>query len=86
MKLTSQIVTNVLLAAILTVLVLIWQRMPPTLGDFLALKSNKEAHIALQAKQPVVRAVIPDTLGVDVINRSLDVHIQNTPIEVRVEK
>lgn len=77
MKYLPQILTNILLAGILAVLVLIWQRMPPVVGDFTAAKDNKEALAALAARQPIIRANtnLSEPIRVDVNNSTLDVRV-----------
>ena len=83
MKNTAQTLTNILLAGILAVLFLIWQRMPPVIGDFTAAKDNKDALAALAARQPLVRANLSEPIRVDVDNSTLSVRVVDTPIEVR---
>ena len=73
MKYTADKLTNLLLAIIIGLLFLIWHRMPPTVGEISAAKGADRK--ALMMKQAVVRAVIPDTIDVNVENTSLDVTI-----------
>ena len=75
MKTIASILTNILLAGILAVLVLIWQRMPPVVSDFTAAKDNKEALAALAARQPLIRANLSEPIRVDVENSSLSVRV-----------
>ena len=82
MKSISNIITNALLIIIAITLVLIWRRMPPTVAEFNAAKGVDRTTLSM--KQPVVRAVIPDTIDVNVENSSLDVDVSNAPIEVTI--
>jgi hypothetical protein len=82
MKSIADITTNLLLAIIALILFLIWHRMPPTVAEIAAAKGADRK--ALTMKQPVVKAVIPDTIDVNVENSSLDVDVGNTPIEVTI--
>ena len=84
MIIKTNVVTNVLLAAIAVLLFLIWHRMPPSAGEIAAAKGANRR--ALTMKQPVVRAVIPDTIDVNVENSSLDVDVSNTPLEVTITR
>jgi hypothetical protein len=73
MKYTADKLTNLLLAMIAVLLFLIWHRMPPTVGEIAA--ANGADRKALIMKQPVVKAVIPDTI---------DVNVENVPLEVTI--
>ena len=85
MKFSQHLATNILLAGVLVLLVLIWHRMPPTAGEIAAAKGSDRK--ALTMRQPVVRATITDTLDVNVENTSLDVEVGNAlPIPVTIEK
>jgi hypothetical protein len=78
----TAIVTNLLLTAIAVLLFLIWHRMPPSVGEFAA--ASGEGRRGLIMKQPLVRAVIADTLDVNVVSGSLEV--SNTPLEVTITR
>jgi len=83
-----------LLIAILTTLLLIWRRMPPTLGDLKGVKGEARKEILL--RRPYVRSdcEITDTISVDVgqplevqvMNDSLDVQVTNDPLSVSIER
>jgi hypothetical protein len=80
MKYITDKLTNLLLTIIAVLLFLIWQRMPPNVGEIAAAKGAERK--ALSMKQPVVKAVIPDTIDVNVENLSLDVNVENAPLDV----
>ena len=82
MKSNSQILTNILLAGILAVLFLIWQRMPPVFGDLIAAKGDKDAVAAVVARQPLVHANFSEPIRVDAGNKTLSVRVVDTPFEV----
>ena len=65
---------TLLLAAILTTLLLIWRRMPPTIGEMRAAKGDD--HKALFLRSPYISPDIPDPVSVDV----------GQPLEVVVQK
>lgn len=73
MKYFADILTNLLLGIIAVLLFLVWHRMPPTVGEIAAAKGADKKVLSL--KQPVVRAVILDTVDVNVENVPLDVTI-----------
>jgi hypothetical protein len=72
-----------LLAAILTTLLLIWGRMPPTLADLKGVRG--EARKALLLRRPYVRSdcEISDTVSVDV-GSPLEVQIVNDSVPVSI--
>ena len=84
MKNIGQVSTNILLAGILGLLFLIWQRTPdpsplaPTLGDFAALKGNTYALQALRKRLPLVET------NANITNSSIsvDANITNSSIPV----
>lgn len=79
--------TNLILLLIAYLLFLIWQRMPPTVGDYRAGKDPK----ALYLKQPMIRAGIEGSVDVNIENEPLEVKIKSgnvtldeSPIDVRI--
>lgn len=66
-------VNTLLLLAILATLFLIWQRMPPTIGELRAGKTPAEKH-ALALRSPYIRPTIIDSVSVDVAQ----------PLEVKI--
>ncbi len=74
---------TLLLTAILTTLLLIWQRMPPTVGDLKGVKGDERK--ALLLRRPAIQiegevtgdvsASIAEPLEVKVVNDPLDVFI-----------
>ncbi|HUS13128.1 MAG TPA: hypothetical protein VMZ30_21835 [Pyrinomonadaceae bacterium] len=75
---------NVLLAVIAALLFLIWQRMPPTIGDYATTKDQR----ALYLKQPLIRAEIPGVVDVTVQNEPIEVKggvtLNDSPLDVRI--
>ena len=73
------VITNVLLFLIVTFLFLIYQKMPPTLGEIQNAKDPEKVF----GKMPFVK--ISGSVDVDV-DTPLQVEIDNQPIEVEVSR
>ena len=91
MRFLPQLVTNILLAGVLTVLVLIWRRMPPTVGEVFT-ATTPEARRAIRLTCPAITLAEPANVNVN--NKSLNVYVENTllgvdvaqPIDVQIVK
>ncbi len=64
----------ILLAGILTALILIWNRMPPSLGEYQRSKGTERT--ALRSRFPIIQASLSETLQVEVTNTPLSVEIE----------
>jgi hypothetical protein len=72
--------------------VLIYQRIPPTLGEYAAAKANRTLQKVVSARMPII--AVPDTVNVNVDNdpltveldRTIDVHIEDDPLPVTIER
>jgi len=76
---------TLILIGILSVLILIWTKMPastPSLKDFIEAKANKKNVEQLLSEIPFVK--IQGTVPVDVQNYALNVDVQNTELDVNV--
>ena len=76
------LLNTLLLAGILAALVLIFMRMPITLGDFKNAKPQDRK--ALLLRQSFVHLTEP--ISVTVENSPLSVEIENTPLSVEIER
>lgn len=82
MNTALRIINTLLLAAILAVLTLIFQRMPITLADFKNAKPQDRKELIL--KQAFV--YLRDTVSVSVENNPLSVEVENVPLSVEIER
>ena len=80
-------VSTVVLLGILAVLILIYLRLPqaqhfPTLKDVREAVGDQKQGLLME--MPMVR--VQGTVSVDVTNSSLDVSVENTPLEVEISR
>lgn len=92
LRITNQVVTNILLLGILLVLARISWRMPPTLGDLRKELEGRNNFEDIEEGMPYVRVwdavkVKVDTpLEVEIDDLPLRVHVDNEPVGVRIER
>lgn len=78
MKLIYKIIDWILLTIILIILILMYLRMPPTMGDIISAETP-EAKQRLWYKYPVVRIIEPlEVWG------TVDVNVENEPLIVEI--
>ena len=78
MKLIYKIVDWILLTIILIILILMYLRLPPTMGDIVNAETP-EAQQRLWHKYPVVRIVEPLEIW-----GTVDVNVENEPLAVEI--
>lgn len=81
MKLIYKIVDWILLTIILIILILMYLRMPPTMGDIISAETP-EAKQRLWHKYPVVR--IGGSVDIGSIFGTVDVNVENEPLIVEI--
>lgn len=80
MKMVYKIIDWVLLGAILLMLLVIYFKMPPTVGDMASAKTTSEKQ-RINSKRPLV--IVGGTVTAD-IPFTVDVNVENEPLSVEI--